>query len=387
MDEWDLHGIVATTAENVRYFSGVESVALEMFPHTGQCYVVLARDRLDSLSFITSRCEIDQVLDAFPTVNEAVAFGNFHREVPSGTQLTDAESRLKEIAVDAPLVPTALEALVTVLGRLGLSDARVGVDEAGVPQGYLDRLAEALPHARFIPAAGTLRSIRKVKTPSEVRRAAEAAKVVENAIVAASAIVREGVRECDVAREFERSIASQGGRPKFTLIRFGRNAVAGQVTPDDTPLRRGDTIWFDVGCTYRGYWADIARVYSLGEPEARARRIYQAMLEGENRAIAEAHPGMSGKELFDITVEAVREAGVPHYRRHHVGHGIGVEAYDPVLITGTNEDVLEEDTIVNIETPYYEFGLGALHVEDPFVVRSDGNTILTRLSRDLHVID
>jgi Xaa-Pro aminopeptidase len=44
--------------------------------------------------------------------------------------------------------------------------------------------------------------------------------------------------------------------------------------------------------------------------------------------------------------------------------------------------------VINIETPYYEFGLGALHVEDPYVVREDGNhELLTTLGRELHILD
>ena len=43
--------------------------------------------------------------------------------------------------------------------------------------------------------------------------------------------------------------------------------------------------------------------------------------------------------------------------------------------------------VINIETPYYEFGFGAVHVEDPFVVREGGNELLTELSRDLHIVE
>lgn len=62
---------------------------------------------------------------------------------------------------------------------------------------------------------------------------------------------------------------------------------------------------------------------------------------------------------------------------------IGVEVYDPVLIRPGEDDVLEEGTVVNIETPYYELGLGAVHIEDPFVVSARGNEWLTTLSREL----
>jgi Xaa-Pro aminopeptidase len=147
-------------------------------------------------------------------------------------------------------------------------------------------------------------------------------------------------------------------------------------------------IWFDVGCRYQGYWSDIARNFSLGEPSPRAQRIYRAMLEGEKQGIAATRPGMTGSELFELTMEATRQAGAPHYRRHHLGHGIGSEVYEQPLLAPQVEEVIEAGMVLNIETPYYEFGLGALHVEDPYLVGMNGNNeLLTTLGRELHIID
>jgi len=84
---------------------------------------------------------------------------------------------------------------------------------------------------------------------------------------------------------------------------------------------------------------------------------------------------------------ATRAAGLPHYERHHVGHGIGTELYEDVLISPGVQDVLEEGTVVNTETPYYEFGLGALHVEDPFILKAAGNELLTSLGRELLIVE
>ena len=96
---------------------------------------------------------------------------------------------------------------------------------------------------------------------------------------------------------------------------------------------------------------------------------------------------MTGGELFELIMQASRAAGFPEYRRHHVGHGIGLEVYEAPLLAPGNQDVIEAGSVVNIETPYYEFGLGALHVEDPFLVKPDGNhELLTTLGRELHVL-
>lgn len=387
MAEQGLDAIVATTVENVHYFTGIWSVSLHMFPHEGQCYALATADRPAEAILVAPTIEVDQALDGFDTLRGAFTFGTFYREDPVGVELNADERRLQSLADLSKAQPGPLEALVAALTSAGLADKKIGVDELGLRAGFWDKLAEALPQATLVPATELLRWVRRVKTAEEIRRIRASAHVTQNAIAAAASIAREGVTEYEMAREFERAVVSQGGVPKFTLIRFGRNAVAGQVLPNRTPLRRGDTIWFDVGCTYQGYWSDLARNYSLGEPSERAQTLYNAMLQGELCAIEATRAGMTGGDVFNLTLEATRAAGAPHYRRHHLGHGIGAEVYEQPLIAPGNSEVLEEGTVINIETPYYEYGLGALHVEDPFVVRAGGNELLTTLGRELHVLD
>lgn len=387
MDALGADALVATTLENVRYLTGVSSVSLDIFPHTGECAAVVSRERPDRPYLVSSRCDLDQALDAGADLAGAVGFGTFHREAAGREGLDPRQVELGRLWRTGPVPATAAEALVGVLRGAGLDTARICLDTGALRPGALDTLADALPGARLrTDGADLLRWTRKVKTAPEERLLAAAAAVAEEGIRAVAAIAAPGVTERDLVREFERTVAGAGGRPRFTHIKVGAGAVLGQTRPTDTPLRRGDAVWFDVGCVLDGYWADIARVLTLGEPDARVRAYYDAMLAGTDRALAAAAPGMTGKELFDITVEAVREAGVPHYRRNHVGHGIGVEVYDRVLIGPDEEDVIEEGTVVNIETPYYEFGFGAVQVEDPFVVRAAGNELLTTLDRGLGVL-
>ncbi|WDZ82180.1 M24 family metallopeptidase [Micromonospora cathayae] len=387
MDEQGLDGLVATTIENVYYLTGVAAVGLEIFPHTGQAYAVVTRDALDKPHFVASRCDIDQALDAAVEIAGAVGYGIFYRELPDGVELTDREKKLVATSVDAPTVPTPLDALVETLRRAGLDGARIGLDEDGVGHGYPDALREKLPGLDVHFVSQALRWARKVKTAREVRSITAAAAAAEVGIKAVNALARPGVTELELVREFERAVAGVGARAKFSHIKIGRGGVAGQTRPSNVALRRGDAIWFDVGCVVDGYWADIARVSCLGEPSDKLVRYYAAMKAGCDRAYAEAKPGMTGGELFDLTVDAVHQAGVPHYRRNHVGHGIGVELYDRVNVTPGNTDDLEEGVVVNIETPYYEFGLGAVQVEDPFLVTATGNQLLTTLDRDLIVLD
>jgi Xaa-Pro dipeptidase len=388
MTEEGIDALVATTLGNVFYFTGIMSEGLRLFNYEHQSYAVVTYDAPTQPHFIASVGLSNQVWMGYDTIQEVVTYGKFFRPGPFlDVTLTPNERCLKSIMDDQKPEATPLDALISTLKKMGLADKKVGIDEMNLKAGYLEALQDHLPRASFVPVSKMLRWVRKVKTSEEIERLRRVTRITENAIVAALGIARQNVTEYEMARDFERSIVSQGARPYFTLIRFGRNGVAGEVDPDRTPLKEGDTIWFDVGCLYEGYWADIARTASLGEPNARARSIYQAMLAGEQCALEQTRAGMTGGELFDQTMAATRAAGVPHYERHHVGHGIGTELYEDVLISPGVEDLIEEGTVINIETPYYEFGLGAIHVEDPFVVRVGGNELLTKLSRELLAVD
>ena len=388
MDEEGLDGIVATTLANVFYFTGVLSDGLQLFPYEHQSYAVITRDHPTEAYLIASLGFANQAWMGYDTLKEVVTYGKFYRPGPFiDTQLSKNEEWLRIIAQEVKPEATPVDALVVALNKMGLEDKKVGLDELNLKPGVRETLIEKLPRAQFVQASKMLRWVRKVKTPPEIESLKRVTKIAENAIVAALGIAREDVMEYEMAREFDRSIVSQGGRPEFTLIRFGRNGIAGEVDPGRTPLKRGDTIWFDVGCSNDGYYSDIARIASLGEPNPRSRSIYNALRIGEQEGINQARAGMTGEGLFSLTLEASRAAGLPHYERHHLGHGIGIELYEDVSIAPGIKDILEEGTVVNIETPYYEFGLGALHVEDPFIVSASGNKLLTSLSRELLIVE
>lgn len=369
--EQELDAVVAATIENVHYLTGISSVSLGLHPYIAHCYAAATVDAPARPSYVSSVGEVDQVLDGFAGIEDVATFGSFFREERDDVRLAlePAEQRLKSLSLDTKPYPKPVQALAEALRRAGLEKARIGLDGDGMDPASRQELASYLPQARFTEASGVLSDIRRVKTPEEIRRLQRAARITEQAIRAASAIAREGVTEYELQLEFNRAIVSQGAWPKFTMIHFGRKGVGGQVLPDRTPLRKGDTIWFDVGCVCDGYWSDLARNVAFGEPASRARVFYNALKHGEDEALRSTRPGMSAKDLFDVMVNAVRENGIPHYRRHHVGHGIGAEIYETPVLTATNETEIEAGMVLNVETPYYEFGIGALHVEDPFVDR------------------
>jgi Xaa-Pro dipeptidase len=82
----------------------------------------------------------------------------------------------------------------------------------------------------------------------------------------------------------------------------------------------------------------------------------------------------------------VQEEGISHYRRHHVGHGWGLEGYNPPLVSPEDDSELKEGMLLCLEAPYYEVGFGGLMVEDIIVVRKGKAQYLTQFSRELKAL-
>jgi Xaa-Pro aminopeptidase len=81
-------------------------------------------------------------------------------------------------------------------------------------------------------------------------------------------------------------------------------------------------------------------------------------------------------------MEGVRQ-GIPHYERHHCGHGIGLQIYDPPSISANSDQRLEEGMVLCVETPYYEIGKYGLQIEDTVVIVADGIRRLAHTSNKL----
>ena len=381
--ERGLDGYVATTFQGVYYTSGIRSASLKIFPRDAQVYAVIRTGRPDDIVIVAGRGDMDTIAARGPRYR-GIGYGSFFRSVEPHAELTDAEKRLVSWGVEAESAASPGDALASALEMLDLQNASVGFEELG--SGILSKVTSRLPHVELVAAPEALKSSRLLKSAEEQQLLSTAATITEDAIGAAVSLARDGVTEHDMLIAFQRHLVENGADPVLAFIRFGRNGGVSQVTADNTQLRRGDLIWFDVCAEYEGYKSDIARTFALGDPGARARAYYAALKTAEDAMIDAARPGLKASELFDLCVETARTAGIPHYRRHHVGHAIGIDVYETPLLAPGQDTVLQAEMVLNVEAPYYEIGFGALHVEDPIVVGATGGKLLSKGSRELTVL-
>jgi Xaa-Pro aminopeptidase len=382
-----LDAVIATTRENILYFTGYDPVIKKLNPYHGQSFALVTRDSPALVHVVHPAGEADQLLDARAPLGEVALYGTFYRECAPALELAGQEASLRSMMETKNEGPTPVSALHGVIERLGLKTARIAIDEDGVTAGVHQEIKATKNSVTWFPGAALIRRIRAVKTSFEVDLLTASARIVEAGYVHAAGLVRPGTSEVELKRHYEQFVTEKGAIPALSMLKIGRNAVMGQRRQDPAiKAQLGDVVWFDCDAIFEGYWADIARTFVLGHrPDFEAK--YAALAYGQEEAIAAIRPGMTGGEIFDLTMRTVHSAGFTAYRRHHVGHGIGLEPYERPILAPGNQDIVEVGNVLSIETPYYEFGLGALHVEDPIVVGTDGNRRLTTTSREIGILN
>jgi len=378
LDAEGLDALVASTPENVYYTTGFRSMAHPMFRGLEEYGVVTRQGTGLVIPFIDSTgVAADRV-----TVDRIACYGKFYFNYAAEPGPVGA--RVREITA-APAASPA-DALHQVLHDLGVAGKRIGLDEAGLLPAAWQKVHERLPGATLVPAYQLLRGARMVKSPEEVRRLERAAHIAEDGVAAVLAMLKPGVTERDAAHVFEQEIVRQGAQPFFTVVTMGERAALADVYPADRALRPGDMVRFDLGCVWEGYRSDIARTAVLGKPDDKLARYYAGILAGEREAIRAMKSGVPASQIFELAVRVTREHGIPHYERHHVGHGIGLEPYDPPTINAAATTVLEPGMVFCVETPYYEHGWGGVQVEDAVEITASGARMLTRSSQELAIV-
>ncbi len=383
LDEAGVDVLVATTYANVFYVTGYVGFSQRLMPTT-QVYAVARADRLDEPVLVAPLGDLDMQAQLPARLGRLRPYGHFYVEDDRELRLDPEQQRYREI-VSADPGGDAVHALLDELGALPAT-SKVALDERGIAADARDAIRARLGD-RLVAGAALLDRIRMVKTAEEIGRLEASALVMELSIAAALDAAVEGVSEAELARTFDRSTIDAGSRPYFTVIAFGeRSALPNAVPSAERRLRRGDQIRFDVGCHTEMYSSDISRTAVLGEPGRKIRAYYEAILAGEERMLEVMKPGVTAREVFQSAMRATQEAGIPHYRRHHVGHGVGLDVYDLPVIGPDSATPLEPGMVFEVETPYYEIGFGGVQVEDTVVVTETGCRRLTRSSRELAVI-
>jgi methionyl aminopeptidase len=243
-----------------------------------------------------------------------------------------------------------------------------------------------------------------LKRASEIDVMAEAAVINREALEAVAAALRPGVSTLELNALAEDAILSRGGKPAFKGYRgfpatlcTSVNEVVVHGIPGDVRLAEGDIVSIDIGTFYRGYAADMARTFAVGDASAEARRLLEVT---ERSLTAGIEAASAGSRLGDVSaaIQGVVEAAGFWVIREFVGHGIGREFHEgpevpnygragtgpvlrPGLVLAIEPMVSLHRTTVTIAedgwTASTADGCLAAHFEHTVAITADGPRVLT----------
>jgi Xaa-Pro aminopeptidase len=375
MEKEGLDVLIASFPENIYYLSEYESIGHRILYKT-QIFAMFELGK-DQTTLVVPLAEVPTALERFPEFN-MTCFGHFYfayneedlefGEVKRIIQASESDS---------------IQALCKNLERLDKTSRRIGLDESRLTPTQWKHLEITFPDKKFMPAFDIFGEIRTIKHESEVALLERAAEIAEESLFNILPKIKKGSNENEIGRWYMQEVVERGAEPYFNVVTIDERSAFADTINTKKMVKDGSIIRFDIGCVYQGYRSDIARTAVFGKCTEKVKKYYRAILIGEERAIKQIKPGVSAEHIFNVAVEEIRKAGISHYERHHCGHGIGLDVYDPPSVALGIKTQMRPGMVLCIETPYYELGWGGIQVEDTIVVTDTGSRYLTKSSREL----
>ena len=244
-----------------------------------------------------------------------------------------------------------------------------------------------------------------IKSKQELDLMREAGKVCGQILRDLKDLIKPGISTLEIDRFVEKTVREHGmtaaekgycGYPASVCVSINDEVVHG-IPSKKRHLKEGDIVSCDLVVEYKGYMADAARTYPVGQVSPEAAHLIETAERAFFNGIAYAKPGYRLQDISYAIQKTVEGEGFGVIR-DFVGHGIGSEmhedpqipnvgkagkgprlqpgmtlAIEPMITQGTWEvDILEDDwTAVTLDG-----GLAA-HYENTVVITDGEPELLT----------
>ena len=245
-----------------------------------------------------------------------------------------------------------------------------------------------------------------IKNKSSLAKIEKAGQLLYEILRDVSSLISPGVSTLEIDAWIEKELRSKGLVPRTKGYRGYKHATCVSVNEElihgipraDKILKDGDLVKIDVIASWKGYCADMARSFFVGDIPNDVQTFVNVAQSALDKGIEKAR---SGNRLSDISAAIQKE--VEHHGfnvvRDFAGHGIGkcvheepeipnfgqpgqgpmlspgmVLAIEPMITKGSYEvDVMDDGWTVSTRDKSL-----ATHVEDTVVITEAGPKILTR---------
>lgn len=325
--------------------------------------------------------------------------------------------RPEDVSFDNTIYIRKPEQITDELKNLGRSIPQSVLIETDVISfGECSRLLNTFGLKEAANASTLMRKVRSAKTEFELEQVRLCARKHEAVYKMIPSVYKDGMTDIEFQIEIERLMRLHGSLGLFRSygenmdiymgsLLTGENAEApspfdfalgGAGTSPILPLgasgqkiKKGNTIMVDMAGNYTPWMTDMTRVFSVGKTLDLAYRAHQVSIEISNKVMDIAKPGVSCAELYNIAMEAVVKNNLEPYfmgtkqQAKFVGHGVGLEINEPPVLTPRSKELLEPNIVFALEPKFVIPEVGAVGIENTYLVTQDGLEKLTILEEEI----
>ena len=294
--------------------------------------------------------------------------------------------------------------------------ATIALELDTAPYSTVERLRKIFGDAQVANGSDVLRRCRAVKTPYEIARLNEIGVHHTMAYSRIPRIYRGGMTDVELQVEIERVLRNEGCLGQFRIAGgsmelFMGNILTGDNADNPSPydfamggagldlslpvgcngsaISPGHTVMVDMCGNFTGYMTDMTRVFYVGRLDETAAKAHQLSIDIHHRLAKEFHAGCEAKRMYEVAMEMVTAAGMDDYFMGHtqkagfIGHGVGIEVNELPVLAPRSRDVLEEGNVIAIEPKFVIPHVGAVGIENTYVVRNDRLECITNAPEEI----
>jgi Xaa-Pro aminopeptidase len=239
--------------------------------------------------------------------------------------------------------------------------------------------------AEAVALNGVIESFRSIKTAEEIHNLRAACQIADRAFEKIIKDIRVGVTEKELASRLSHYMVMEGAdtKPYGNILISGKRTSLLHGIPSNKTIEYGDFVLMDYGCGYKGYLSDMTRTVIVGKATDKQREVYaleKKMLE-DSTAMMKA--GTPATDVYNASVEAIKDTEYFKYHYSGIGHGIGLFVHEIPFMGPRSNEILKENNVITIEPGIYIPDWGGVRIEDQVLITRDGNEVLTSSVRDL----
>ncbi len=246
-----------------------------------------------------------------------------------------------------------------------------------------------------------------IKSKREINIMREAGRIVALTREAVKPFIKPGISTLKLDQIAEEFIRKQGAIPSFKGYNGFPNSICTSVNEvvvhgipsKDKILKQGDIIALDIGVYYKGYHADSAWTYGVGNISSEDQRLLDITKESLYKGLEQAKPNNYVSDISHAIESFVKPYGYGIVEEF-TGHGIGLNLHEkpfipnfgepkqgeilkpgmtlciePMINRGTKKVLIKKDNWTTVTKDRSN----SAHFEHMIVITEEGYEILTEL--------